>query len=151
MEHLENRELADEFFRRAKEIGFAILEIRLHHVAQMYRKFGYDEGYLELKASAQRIAEQMQDVRNKLVAMALQCSPDRDILGKSITELQLPTRGRMLETQLGIRVVGELTSFTASELFLAIRNFGEVTLTALQRKLAEIGLKLKDEKEVRGM
>lgn len=139
-----NPALTNELFLRAKELGLEIVALRMFS-PNIFSYYDQSEQKREVKLATARIADCIQGVRNDLVSMALRCNPDKEVLGKSIQELQLPKRGQGLERKLGIRVCGELTAFTALELLGAVKNFGEVTVIALQEKLAEIGLKLREE------
>jgi DNA-directed RNA polymerase alpha subunit len=64
--------------------------------------------------------------------------------GTHITELNLGVRVRKATTQLGINTVERLLTFTAKELS-ELRNFGAVSLAEVREKLADRGLKLKND------
>jgi DNA-directed RNA polymerase subunit alpha len=59
--------------------------------------------------------------------------------------LNLSVRSRKCTTKLNIRTVGELIQHTGEDL-LECKNFGAVSLKEVREKLAEYGLKLKDNK-----
>lgn len=64
--------------------------------------------------------------------------------GTHITELNLSVRARKATTKLNINTVERLTEFSAKDL-LELKNFGATSLREVREKLAERGLKLKDE------
>ena len=69
---------------------------------------------------------------------------ERALLAKPISDLSLSVRARKCMTKLGIQTVGELITHTGDEL-LECKNFGVTSLNEVREKLAELGLKLKNE------
>lgn len=66
------------------------------------------------------------------------------LLAKPVVDLALSVRaGNCLESE-RILTVGELVAKSPEEL-LSVRNFGKNTLTEIRQKLAELGLRLKDD------
>jgi len=63
-------------------------------------------------------------------------------LAAPLGELELSVRSRRCMDELELKTVGELTQRTEEDL-LACRNFGQVSLTEVKEKLAELGLRLK--------
>lgn len=61
-----------------------------------------------------------------------------------ITELNLSVRSRKCTYKLEIHTISALIQRTAKDL-LAVKNFGKTSLEEVRRKLAERGLKLKDD------
>ena len=61
-----------------------------------------------------------------------------------ITELNLSVRSRKCTNKLGIATITELTQRTAKDL-LEVKNFGLTSLKEVREKLADRGLKLKDD------
>jgi DNA-directed RNA polymerase subunit alpha len=66
------------------------------------------------------------------------------VAGTHIGELNLSVRARKAMTRFGIETVERLTEFTAKDLS-ELKNFGAVSLQEVRRKLADRGLKLKDD------
>jgi len=62
---------------------------------------------------------------------------------KSISELELSVRSRKCLQRLGITTLGELTVRSEAEL-LAIKNFGQTSLTEIKRQLAAHGISLRE-------
>ena len=69
---------------------------------------------------------------------------ERALLESTVTELNLSVRARKCLARLGIVSVGELVSRTADEL-MSVRNFGVTSLNEIRAKLAEHGLKLRND------
>ena len=63
-------------------------------------------------------------------------------LATPLGELELSVRSRRCMDELSLATVGELTQKSEEDL-LACRNFGQVSLTEVKEKLAELGLRLK--------
>ena len=62
---------------------------------------------------------------------------------KSISELELSVRSLKCLQRLGVVTLGELTVRSEAEL-LAIKNFGQTSLTEIKRQLAVHGLSLRE-------
>ena len=69
---------------------------------------------------------------------------EKAMLAKPINDLNLSVRARKCMTKLGIQTVGELLVHTGDEL-MECKNFGVTSLNEVREKLAELGLKLKNE------
>ncbi|MCA9075016.1 MAG: tetratricopeptide repeat protein [Planctomycetaceae bacterium] len=65
-------------------------------------------------------------------------------LSRPITDLNLSVRSRKCMTRLAITQIGQLTSRTPDEL-LSAKNFGVTSLNEIRQKLAEMGLKLRND------
>ncbi|WP_437202877.1 tetratricopeptide repeat protein [Planctomicrobium sp. SH664] len=65
-------------------------------------------------------------------------------LSLPVSELNLSVRSRKCMTRLGIATVGELASRTPDEL-LSAKNFGVTSLNEIRDKLAEMGVKLRND------
>jgi DNA-directed RNA polymerase, alpha subunit/40 kD subunit len=65
-------------------------------------------------------------------------------LAQPVTDLNLSVRSRKCMTRLGIATIGELIARTPDEL-LAAKNFGVTSLNEIRDKLAEMGLKLRND------
>jgi len=63
-------------------------------------------------------------------------------LKRPISELELSVRSRKCLQRLGVQTLGELTVHSEAEL-LAIKNFGQTSLTEIKRQLAVHGLSLR--------
>ena len=69
---------------------------------------------------------------------------ERAMLDAPVTDLNLSVRARKCLSRLGITALGELVSRTADEL-LGVRNFGVTSLNEIRAKLAEKGMKLRND------
>ena len=69
---------------------------------------------------------------------------ERAMLDAPVTDLNLSVRARKCLSRLGITGMGELVSRTADEL-LGVRNFGVTSLNEIRAKLAEKGMKLRND------
>jgi DNA-directed RNA polymerase subunit alpha len=69
---------------------------------------------------------------------------EKALLAKPISDLNLSVRARKCMNKLGIQTVGELIVHTGDEL-MECKNFGVTSLNEVREKLAELGLKLKNE------
>lgn len=65
-------------------------------------------------------------------------------LAQPVNDLNLSVRSRKCMTRLGISTIGELVARTPDEL-LAAKNFGVTSLNEIRDKLAEMGLKLRND------
>ncbi len=61
---------------------------------------------------------------------------------RSVAELELSVRSRKCLMRLGINTIGELMSRSEPEL-LAIKNFGQTSLSEIKQRMGELGLPLK--------
>jgi DNA-directed RNA polymerase subunit alpha len=66
------------------------------------------------------------------------------LLGRTVSDLNLSVRARKCMTRLGIASLGELVLRTPDEL-LESKNFGVTSLNEVRGKLAELGLKLRND------
>ncbi len=72
-------------------------------------------------------------------------SPEEQaLLNRPISDLNLSVRSRKCMTRLSIQTIGQLIQRTPDEL-LASRNFGVTSLNEIRSKLAELGLKLRND------
>ena len=62
---------------------------------------------------------------------------------RPVSELQLSVRSRKALQRLGVSTIGELAMRSEAEL-LAIKNFGQTSLTEIRRQLANFGLSLRE-------
>ncbi len=60
-----------------------------------------------------------------------------------VAQLELSVRGRACLERMQMNTIGELLSKTAEEL-LAVKNFGQVSLTEIKQQLTKFGLSLKE-------
>lgn len=67
------------------------------------------------------------------------------LAGKSLNELELSVRARKCVQRLGIASIGQLCDRT-EEALLACKNFGQTSLNEIRLKLANLGLKLREDK-----
>ncbi len=70
---------------------------------------------------------------------------NRELLSKSIDELELGVRSRKAMDMLNIASIEDLVSMSETEL-ANVKNFGRVSLNEIKKRLAEMGLSLKDSK-----
>ena len=66
------------------------------------------------------------------------------LMNRTVSDLNLSVRARKCMARLGISSLGELTSRTADEL-LESKNFGVTSLNEVRSKLADLGLKLRND------
>lgn len=66
------------------------------------------------------------------------------LLNRTVSDLNLSVRARKCMARLGISTLGELTSRSADEL-LESKNFGVTSLNEVRSKLADLGLKLRND------
>jgi DNA-directed RNA polymerase subunit alpha len=66
------------------------------------------------------------------------------MMGQPVTDLNLSVRSRKCMTRLGITLIGELVNRTPDEL-LSAKNFGVTSLNEIRAKLAEVGIKLRND------
>jgi len=69
---------------------------------------------------------------------------EQALLSKSISELNLSVRARKCMTKLNIQTIGELVRRSGDDL-MECKNFGVTSLNEVREKLAEIGLKLRND------
>ena len=69
---------------------------------------------------------------------------ERALIEAPVTDLNLSVRSRKCLARLGIVALGDLMSRSADEL-MAVRNFGVTSLNEIRAKLAEHGLKLRND------
>jgi len=63
-------------------------------------------------------------------------------LHRPVSELELSVRSRKCLQRLGIATIGELVQRSAAEL-MSIKNFGQTSLTEIERQLTQVGLSLR--------
>jgi DNA-directed RNA polymerase subunit alpha len=69
---------------------------------------------------------------------------EQALMAKPVSELNLSVRARKCMTRLGINSIGELVHRTPDEL-LESKNFGVTSLNEVRQKLADLGLKLRND------
>jgi DNA-directed RNA polymerase subunit alpha len=62
-----------------------------------------------------------------------------------LSTLGLSLRGQRILARLGVTTVGDVCQYSIAEI-LPGRSFGEITITELEMKLADRGLRLRDDK-----
>lgn len=72
-------------------------------------------------------------------------SSDEGEASKPISDLELSVRSRKCMQRLGVATIGEVCQKTGDEL-LACKNFGQTSLNEIKQKLANLGLKLRENK-----
>jgi len=90
--------------------------------------------------------ESMDEVTRRVLAAMRRAEEDagKDVLKRSVDELELSVRSRRCLELLGVAVIGDLTSKTGDEL-VAARNFGRTSLRELREKLGALNLSLAEE------
>ena len=68
---------------------------------------------------------------------------DGQVLGRSVSSLELSVRARRALQLLGVQSIGELAARTEAEL-MGVKNFGQNSLDEIKRKLADLGLGLRE-------
>jgi DNA-directed RNA polymerase subunit alpha len=68
---------------------------------------------------------------------------DSQVLGRSVSSLELSVRARRALQLLGVQSIGELAARTEAEL-MGVKNFGQNSLDEIKRKLADLGLGLRE-------
>ncbi|MHC4362165.1 MAG: tetratricopeptide repeat protein [Planctomycetota bacterium] len=66
----------------------------------------------------------------------------KELLGKSVDELNLSVRARKCLQRLGLRTIGELVRKTEAEL-LGVKNFGVTSLNEIKKALGNLGFELR--------
>jgi len=69
-------------------------------------------------------------------------SPEEELLGRPIEDLELPVRPYNCLKQIGVKTIGELIECSEAEL-LKLRNFGEKSLMEIKEKLDPLGLSIR--------
>lgn len=82
--------------------------------------------------------------REPAVPMRDMTPQEQQLLGTSVSDLNLSVRSRKCMSRLGIVSVAELVTRTADEL-LSAKNFGVTSLNEIRAKLSELGLKLRND------
>lgn len=109
-------------------------ETSLHEIREMMAAHGLMIGQ-NLRPSAQ----------SDFAFLQQELSPQEQAqLSRPISDLNLSVRARKCMSRLGITTVGELAQRTPDEL-LSSRNFGVTSLNEVRSKLAELGLKLRND------
>jgi len=94
-----------------------------------------------------RIGQLLEEKESSLIAALTpqqEDSTQSGLLSRSVAELELYVRSRKCLMRLGISTIGELANRTEAEL-LAIKNFGMTSLSEIKRRLAEIGISLRND------
>lgn len=90
--------------------------------------------------------QQIGDVLDPLISIACERSEKedipRDVLKKSVNELELSVRSSRCLEMAGIETIGELCSRPVADL-LRVKNFGRKSLWEIQDALTELGLSLR--------
>jgi DNA-directed RNA polymerase subunit alpha len=68
---------------------------------------------------------------------------DTQVLARSVSSLDLSVRARRALQLLGVGTIGELAARTEAEL-MGVKNFGQNSLDEIKRKLADLGLGLRE-------
>jgi DNA-directed RNA polymerase subunit alpha len=68
---------------------------------------------------------------------------DAQVLGRSVSSLELSVRARRALQLLGVQSIGDLAARTEAEL-MGVKNFGQNSLDEIKRKLADLGLGLRE-------
>ena len=90
---------------------------------------GLDQGYVA------RAAKEYIDSLSERV--------DTQVLARSVSSLDLSVRARRALQLLGVGTIGELAARTEAEL-MGVKNFGQNSLDEIKRKLADLGLGLRE-------
>jgi DNA-directed RNA polymerase subunit alpha len=111
-----------------------------------YKNFG-ETSLSEIKSllSARGLRLGQSLVPAELPALRPSVSPAADVpphLNRSVAELELSVRSRKALQRLGVTTIAELSQRSEAEL-LAIKNFGETSLTEIKRELAKFSLTLR--------
>ena len=70
--------------------------------------------------------------------------PDEATRNKPLSQIEFSVRARRVLQQLGVSTLGELADKTEAEL-MAIKNFGQTSMSEMRQKLAEFGLDFREE------
>ncbi len=111
-----------------------------------YKNFG-ETSLREIKeilnSRGLRLGMMREDAATRAALERARRSANQEVLNKPIDELELTVRSRKCMDNLNIKTIGELVSRSEAELANA-KNFGRVSLNEIKKRLAEIGLSLKE-------
>ena len=113
-------------------------ETSLNEIKNMLMQKG-----LRLGMNAESATAPIQSAARQVAAArkpAVTGSPE--LLNRPVSEMELSVRSRKCLQRLNILTVGELASRTEAEL-MAVRNFGQTSLSEIKRRLTEMGLSLR--------
>lgn len=123
-------ELTEQDLLAGKNFG----ETSLVEIREMMESKG-----LRLGQSAARSRQQDYGIRQEDLT-----PQEQAMLSRPVADLNLSVRARKCMSRLGISMLSELTSRTPDEL-LESKNFGVTSLNEVRRKLADIGMKLRND------
>ncbi len=113
-----------------------------------YKNFG-ETSLREIKemltSRGLRLGLMREDAATRAAHERAKSGPSPELLAKSIGEIELGVRARKCMEMMGIRTVGDLVSRSELDLCQA-KNFGRVSLNEIKKRMAELGLSLKDAK-----
>jgi DNA-directed RNA polymerase subunit alpha len=109
-------------------------ETSLHEIRDLLASHGLRIGQNLHKAKQQELVQESQNLSPQ----------EQALLNKPVSELNLSVRSRKCMTRLGLTTIGQVVQRTPDEL-LSSRNFGVTSLNEIRAKLAEIGLKLRND------
>jgi DNA-directed RNA polymerase subunit alpha len=117
-----------------------------------YKNFG-ETSLNEIKAiltsKGLRLGQAVEDKASKKAAAILpggeevKSVADQAMLSKLIDDLQFSVRSRKCLQRLNVNTVGELISYSESEL-MSVKNFGSISLKEVKEKLTEMGMSLRE-------
>jgi DNA-directed RNA polymerase subunit alpha len=115
-----------------------------------YKNFG-ETSLNEIKAmlaqKGLRLGQYLDDGSNSSATASVEqpviAAGEPNLLNRSVAELELSVRSRKCLQRLGISTLQELVARSEPEL-LSIKNFGQTSLMEIKRRLAEVGLSLRD-------
>lgn len=114
-----------------------------------YKNFG-ETSLREIKemlsSKGLRLGLMREDAATRAAMERQRRNVNQEILSKSLDELELGVRARKCCEAQGLATIGDLVSKSEMELAGA-RNFGRVSMNEIKKKLADIGLSLRDAKE----
>jgi len=85
--------------------------------------------------------------RRREARLAEEISPERaELLARPISSIDLSVRCRKCMSRLGAETIGDLAERSESEL-MAVKNFGQTSLSEIRQKLGELGLRLRPSEE----
>lgn len=110
-----------------------------------YKNFG-ETSLNEIKAMLSqmglRLGQSLEESTAGTNGGAVIAEGDADLTHRSVAELELSVRSRKCLQRLGVTTIGELVQKSEAEL-LSAKNFGQTSLSEINRRLAEMGLALR--------
>lgn len=98
-----------------------------------------------LAAHGLRIGQNLHKIHSRDHVVDQSLSPEEQaMMNKLVADLNLSVRSRKCMARLNIQTIGQLVQRTPDEL-LASRNFGVTSLNEIRQKLAEIGIRLRND------